>query len=163
MSPVSNFSTIGVVFLCVPPGCSLAGPILGILACLLGSESCIKLQSAFNCAASLVAYPLTLIAMLLRRSDPFYISIVAVLWLNKITLSFFGGKMRQHWRNPNFSKNSSKLKAELKLLQKSESEAQIGIRPGMMAKEKAYSMANSRIPPTCLTQTTPTNSTKAML
>jgi len=52
-----------------------------------------------------INYPLTLIMMLIRRENTFYIMILILLVFNKAFLSFLGSKVRQHFANPDYSKN----------------------------------------------------------
>ena len=39
--------------------------------------------------------------------------VVALLWVNKILLSYLGGKVRQHLLNPAFAKNETKIEERL--------------------------------------------------
>ena len=41
-----------------------------------------------------------------------YVSLMIIMWLNKITISYFGAKIRQHLINPGFIKNQKKFKEE---------------------------------------------------
>jgi hypothetical protein len=56
-----------------------------------------------------VNYPLTLLAQLWVKDEPFYIFILIMLALNKVLISFFGGKVRQHFANPGYAKNYTRL------------------------------------------------------
>jgi len=58
-----------------------------------------------NAACVLVNYPLTISLQLLINDEPVYICVMISLWLNKIALSFYGAKVRQHLINPGFVKN----------------------------------------------------------
>ena len=58
--PISNFTSVGIPFICTLPGMTLIGPVLGVIACLTGSFNLLKLQSAFNRISVLINYPLTL-------------------------------------------------------------------------------------------------------
>ena len=109
-SPLSNFYVLGIPYLLVLPGMTLFGPFLGMIGAFAGSSNCLMFQSSFNRSAVLVNYPLTLIAMLFYSDDSFYVSILVLLLLNKIAISYSGGKVRQHWLNPDFSKNYKKIK-----------------------------------------------------
>ena len=99
------------------------GPVLGIFGAFCGSVSALKLQSSFNATAVLVNYPVTLAIMISHAdSDPFYAAILILLWFNKITLSYTGAKIRQHWLNPGFSKNHDKIQDRFRSLIKAKEE-----------------------------------------
>lgn len=145
-SPITNLKTIGVPFLFLLPFMTICGPLLGVVGTFLGSPSCLKLQSSFNGTSVLVNYPLTIIAMLIFGSDPFYIALIILLIFNKIAISYFGAKVRQHWLNPGFSKNHEKIQDRFRSLIQARSEAKAGIKPGMSAQERAMNLVNSALP-----------------
>lgn len=146
-SPLSNFKIIGIPFMLILPGGTLLGPICGVVGSFCGSAATLKLQSGFNSTAVLVNYPLTLVVMLCSTSsDPFYIAVLILLWFNKITLSYTGAKIRQHWLNPGFSKNFDKIQDRFRSLVKTKKEVEAGIKPGMSAQERASSLVNSGLP-----------------
>ena len=147
-SPLSNFQILGLPFLLLLPGMSLFGPLLGVVGSFCGSPGALKLQSSFNCTAVLVNYPVTLAVMLWSGSDPFYMAVLILLWLNKITLSYTGSKIRQHWLNPGFSKNHEKIQDRFRSLVKAKKEVVAGIKPGMSAQERASLLVNSGLPST---------------
>lgn len=95
---------------------TLGGPLLGIFSALTGSPELLKLQSSFNCTAVLVNYPLTLLSMLVIKDDPFYVAMLILLWVNKVTISYTGTKVRQHWLNPSFSKNYDRIQDRFRSL-----------------------------------------------
>lgn len=125
---------------------TIGGPLLGIFGTFIGSPSCLKLQSSFNETSVVLNYPLTIIAMLIFSSDPFYVALVILLIFNKIAISYFGAKVRQHWLNPGFSKNHEKIQDRFRSLVQARSEAKAGIKPGMSAQERAMSLVNSALP-----------------
>ena len=85
-------------------------PICGTLGAIFGSADLLKSQSSMNAAAVLLNYPLTLAVMLFKGDEAVYISVVVLLWFNKIAISFVGAKVRQHLINPGFIKNEQKFK-----------------------------------------------------
>jgi len=58
--PISNFMPTGITFLCALPAMTLIGPILGTIACFIGSPRLLKHQSAINRTAVLFNYTFTL-------------------------------------------------------------------------------------------------------
>ena len=63
-----------------------------------------------NSSCVLINYPLTLALMIFIQDEPAYIAILILLWLNKILISFFGAKVRQHLINPRFISNQTTFK-----------------------------------------------------
>jgi len=61
----------------------------------------------------LVNYPLTIFMLIWQSEPPLYLAIVILLLLNKVTLSWFGSKVRQHFVNPTFAKNQLKMRDTL--------------------------------------------------
>ena len=116
VSPLTNLKTIGVTFLILPPACTVFAPIFGILGAFAGSPTLLLLQSSCNCASVLVSYPLTLVLMFHNSDEALYIAVVVLLWFNKIAISYFGAKVRQHWLNPGFSKNFDKIQDRFRSL-----------------------------------------------
>ena len=84
---------------------TIIAPLLGVIASLSGSPDIFKLASSFNATCVAINYPATIIWMLIIKDNLFYVIVVAVLLVNKIGLSYFGGKARQHLLNPGFVKN----------------------------------------------------------
>jgi hypothetical protein len=107
--PISNMKTIGVTFLLCYPGIAVLAPILGTLGCLFGSPRLLRHYSSMNASCVLVNYPLTLVMQWIIQDEPAYVGILLILVLNKICLSFFGAKVRQHLINPGFVKNERKF------------------------------------------------------
>jgi hypothetical protein len=54
-------------------------------------------------------YPLTLLYLWFAGESLVYAALIIFLILNKVTLSFFGSKIRQHFSNPAFAKNWHKM------------------------------------------------------
>lgn len=107
--PLDNWKSIGIPFFFIMPTVSMLGPLAGILGCIFGSPKLLKLQASANATAVLLNYPLTLAIMFWIKDEPFYIALVVMLWFNKICLSFFGAKVRQHLINPGFCRNETKI------------------------------------------------------
>jgi len=68
-----------------------------------------KSYSNMNATLVTVNYPLTLLAQLWVKDESFYIFVLIMLILNKVLISFFGGKVRQHFANPGYAKNYTRL------------------------------------------------------
>lgn len=62
-----------------------------------------------NATSVLLNYPLTLAVMIVNKDEPFYIALIVLLWFNKICISYFGAKVRQHLINPGFCRNAEKI------------------------------------------------------
>lgn len=105
VTPIQNIYTVGVPFLLVLPALPLIAPLWCFLALLVGSSTMMKSYSNMNSTMLLLNYPLTLIVMIFSKEKPFYIFILILLILNKVSLSSLGSKVRQHYANPEFSKN----------------------------------------------------------
>jgi len=63
-----------------------------------------------NATCCLVNYPATIGLMLWLGSEPTYICVMAVLYLNKMPISFFSSKVRQHLENPGYIENEKKFR-----------------------------------------------------
>lgn len=81
------------------------GPLLGTLACLVGSTSLLKRQSAFNQSAVILNYPLTLMSLLNQQADPFYVAVLILLIVNKILIAHTSSRVLLYLQNPGFAKN----------------------------------------------------------
>jgi hypothetical protein len=108
--PIANFKTVGIPFFFIYPLVSVLAPIFGVLGCMAGSVSFLKTQLTMNSSCVLINYPLTLALMIFIQDEPAYIAILIMLWLNKILISFFGAKVRQHLINPRFISNQTTFK-----------------------------------------------------
>lgn len=108
-SPLANLSTIGITFLLAYPGVAVLAPVCGLMGSFYGSPTLLKAQSSMNAACVLVNYPATIVMQIIVADEPVYICIVAALWLNKVALSFYGAKVRQHLINPGFLVNQTKF------------------------------------------------------
>lgn len=109
LGPMSNLTSIGIPFLCVYPGIAVLAPIYGAIGCMIGSPRMLRSMSTMNATCVLVNYPATIFTMWYLNDEPVYICVVAVLWLFKIPVSFFGSKVRQHLINPAFIPNEAKF------------------------------------------------------
>lgn len=93
-NPMENWTTFGIPYFFIAPAATVAGPVIGVLACLCASPKMLKMQASVNATAVLMNYPLTLAVMFAQKDEPFYIALIILLWFNKICLSFFGAKVR---------------------------------------------------------------------
>ncbi len=105
-NPKKNVWTFGFPFLFILPGITIIAPIWGLLAIGLGSSTMMKSYSNMNSSMVALNYPLTIIAMVYMKGPAFYIFVIFLLMLNKVLVSFFGAKVRQHFANPGYSKNA---------------------------------------------------------
>lgn len=108
-NPTSNVWGFGFPFLFIMPGVTIIAPIWGLLAVLLGSAQMMKSYSTMNSTMLALNYPLTLLYLWFAGESLVYATIIFFLALNKVTLSFFGSKVRQHFKNPAFAKNHYKM------------------------------------------------------
>jgi len=104
-NPIQNLYFVGIPFLLVLPALTLIAPVWCFLAILFGSSTMLKSYSNMNSTMLLLNYPLTLVAMVISKEKPFYMMIIILLILNKVAISSLGAKVRQHYANPEFSKN----------------------------------------------------------
>ena len=146
-NPVDNLKLYGIPFFFITPGVTVLGPLLGVLACIVASPKLLKMQASVNATSVLVNYPLTLGVMFANNDEPFYIALVIILWFNKICLSFFGAKVRQHLLNPGFSKNATKIEEKFNAYTQVVQEVNAGVKSGMSPAERAASLAAAG-PPT---------------
>lgn len=79
--------------------------------------------------------------MILTNDEPFYIAIIIILWFNKICLSFFGSKVRQHLINPGFCRNIEKIEDRFNIFVQAKQEFEAGVTGGMTAAERAARLA----------------------
>ena len=105
VTPMQNLYAVGLPFLLVLPALPVIAPVWCFLAILVGSSTMLKSYSNMNSTLLLLNYPLTLIVMLWTNEMPFYIMILILLIFNKAFLSTLGSKVRQHYANPEYSKN----------------------------------------------------------
>jgi len=112
-NPVANVWGFGFPFLFILPGLPIIAPFWGLLAILCGSATMLKSYSNMNSTMVLVNYPLTIFMLIWQSEPPLYLAIVILLLLNKVTLSWFGSKVRQHFVNPTFAKNQLKMRDTL--------------------------------------------------
>jgi hypothetical protein len=104
-NPISNVWGFGFPFLFILPGIPVIAPLWGLLAILFGSAQMLKSYSTMNSTMLALNYPLTLLYLWFAGESFVYTTIIFFLILNKVTLSFFGAKVRQHFSNPSFVKN----------------------------------------------------------
>jgi hypothetical protein len=140
--PMENWKLYGIPYFFISPGCSVLGPIMGLMACLFASSRLLKFQASVNATAVLLNYPLTLAVMIIKRDEPFYISLIVLLLLNKVCLSFFGAKVRQHLINPGYCRNVEKIEDRFNSYTHAKVIDEAGVKPGMSAAERAANLAN---------------------
>merc|ERR1712003_597077 len=145
--PLDNWKTLGIPFFFIAPAVTVIGPILGILACIFASPRMLKLQASANATAVLLNYPLTLAVMFVINDEPFYIAITILLWFNKICISFFGAKVRQHLINPGFCRNAEKIEELFNSYSQVKVMHDAGVKAGMSAEERAAQLASAGPPP----------------
>jgi hypothetical protein len=104
-NPLTNALHFGLPFLFIMPGLPVIAPLWGLLAVLAGSAQMLTTYSNMNAVLVLVNYPLTIAFLIFEQEPATYLAIVCLLLLNKVGLSFFGSKVRQHYVNPTFAKN----------------------------------------------------------
>jgi len=109
LSPMDNLRTIGITFCLMYPGIAVLAPFFGLGGCIFGEAWMLKVQSSMNAACVLLNYPATLAMMWFIGDETPYVAVVIALWLNKIPMSFYGAKVRQHLINPGFVKNQDKF------------------------------------------------------
>jgi hypothetical protein len=78
-----------------------------------------------NASMIVMNYPLTILYLLYSKDNKVYITIIVFLILNKIPISFFGAKVRQHFVNPCFAENLIKMQETLSDMMTSEASAHI--------------------------------------
>jgi len=103
----------GFPFIFVLPGLTIISPMWGIIGTVRGSPRMLKTYSDLNATLFLFNYPLTLIALQLVSEPVVQEWFIVLLMVNKVVLSFFGSKVRQHFVNPGFAKTQQKLKTQL--------------------------------------------------
>lgn len=94
LHPTDNIKTFGLPYLFILPGLPLIAPVWGVLATLLGSPQMLKTYSNMNATMIMLNYPLTLLSLWLFSSQKIWQVYLILLILNKVTLSFFGSKVR---------------------------------------------------------------------
>jgi hypothetical protein len=126
---------------------TVLGPIFGIIACIVASPRLLKFQASVNATAVILNYPLTLVWLIVTNDQPIYIALITLLWFNKICISYFGAKVRQHLINPGFCKNASKIEERFNTYSQVIMEHKAGVKVGMTPAERAASLVSSGPPP----------------
>lgn len=109
MNPLENIYTFGIPWLFMLPFVTFLGPVWGFFGSFTASTTMLKTYSSFNATAFLMNIPLTLAYMIIYEEQLFYVVCLVILMINKIFISFFGSKVRQHLINPGYMKNEEKL------------------------------------------------------
>lgn len=104
MNPMSQIWTIGFPYIFILPALTIIAPITGLLASLVASPRMLKVYVSMNATMAMVNYPLTFLALLIFKDRVFYVGVLILLFFNKICLSFYGSKVRQHFANPGYAK-----------------------------------------------------------
>jgi len=107
--PLDNVMIYGIPFFGISPAVTILGPLFGIIASIIASPKLLKLQASANATSVLLNYPLTMAVMIYFKDEHFYIALLICLIFNKICISFFGAKVRQHLLNPGFCRNAEKI------------------------------------------------------
>lgn len=143
-NPFRDVWTIGLAYVFVLPGLSIIAPLFGLLATLAASPRMLLIYSSMNATLAIVTYPLTLVTLLFFKDPATYVGILLLLFFNKIFLSFYGGKVRQHFVNPAYAKVCEKMNKELVQMMK---EDQTGrFHSGLSKAEKAQVLLESGRP-----------------
>jgi len=143
INPLKNVWTFGFPFLFILPAITIIAPIWGLLAVMLGSSTMMKSYSNMNSSMVAINYPLTLIVMIYMKGPAFYIFLVFLLALNKVTISFSGAKVRQHFANPGYSKNAQRIEEIMRNINSATSSVFTG---GLTAAERAAALVSSGRP-----------------
>jgi len=115
MNPFSSIWTLGFAYVFILPAITVLGPLLGLAATMVGSPRLMMAYSSMNATMALVNYPLTLFTMCFFKDQAIYVGILTMLFFNKMFLSFFGGKVRQHFKNPAYAKTYEKMQKYLEM------------------------------------------------
>jgi hypothetical protein len=75
----------------------MIAPLWGLLGTFIGSPRMLKSYSTMNATMVCLNYPLTIIALWWIHDQSLYVAMILFLILNKISISFFGSKVRQHF------------------------------------------------------------------
>ena len=144
--PLDNWKGLGIPYFFISPGATLLGPVCGLVGCFLASPMMLKMQASVNATSVLLNYPLTLALMIVKKDEAFYIAMIILLWFNKICISFFGAKVRQHLLNPGFCRNAEKIEERFNCYVRAKKEVDAGVKPGMSAEERAANLASAGPP-----------------
>ena len=142
-NPMKNVWTFGFPFLFILPGITIIAPLWGLFAIAFGSATMMKSYSNMNSSMVAINYPLTIIAMVYMKGPAFYIFVIFLLMLNKVLVSFFGAKVRQHFANPGYSKNAQRMDEIMKNINSVTSSVFTG---GLSAAERAAALVQSGRP-----------------
>lgn len=113
MNPFSNVWNIGFAYLFILPGLTLIAPVWGLIGSLTASNRMLKTYSTMNATMVCLNYPLTVVALWWVRDQTVYVALIFMLIFNKMCLSFYGSKVRQHFANPGYAKTQEKMKDTL--------------------------------------------------
>merc|ERR1712051_365280 len=144
--PLDNWKGLGIPYFFISPGATVLGPVCGLVGCSLASPRMLKMQASVNATSVLLNYPLTLALMIVKKDEAFYIAMIILLWFNKICISFFGAKVRQHLLNPGFCRNAEKIEERFNCYVRAKKEVDAGVKPGMSAEERAANLASAGPP-----------------
>lgn len=120
MNPFSLVWSLGFSYLFILPAITVLAPLLGVVATFAGSPRMMMAYSSMNSTMALINYPLTLFTMFFFKDQAIYIGILTMLFFNKMFLSFFGGKVRQHFKNPAYAYTYAKMQKHLEMALKAD-------------------------------------------
>lgn len=113
MNPISRILNVGFAFIFILPGLTMVAPLWGLLGIIIGSPKMLKSYSSMNATMVCLNYPLTILVLWYTRDQSVYVAMILFLILNKMIISFFGSKVRQHFENPAFAKTQIKMRENL--------------------------------------------------
>ena len=100
-----NFENFGWVFFFVLFGVPYLSPLFAFISALKGSPRWLKLTGNMNSMCVCFNYPLTLLACVISRDDPYYLVFIVWMMFTKCALSFVSGKIRMYLYNPRYGEN----------------------------------------------------------
>jgi hypothetical protein len=68
-----------------------------------------KTWATMNTTMVALNYPLTIIILWWYKDQSVYVAVILLLIFNKMSLSFYGSKVRQHFANPGYAKTQDKM------------------------------------------------------
>lgn len=100
-----NFENFGWVFFFVLFGVPYLSPLFAFWAALKGSPKWLKITGSMNSMCVCFNCPLTLLACVISRDDPYYLVFIVWMMIVKCLLSFISGKIRMYLYNPRYGEN----------------------------------------------------------
>lgn len=112
-NPITSVWTIGFAYLFILPGLTLIAPLWGLWSTVMGSPWMMKIWSTMNTTMIILNYPLTILMLWYVQDQVVYTAVILLLIFNKMSLSFYGSKVRQHFANPGYAKTLEKMQVTL--------------------------------------------------